>query len=100
MRKILYAAGVGLLNALVTITCGVAESVTDRFLLIPPSPWHPLFQALLTVFEFPLLTLYRLHDPQKLYHYLPVLIANSVLWATLFFAALVMWSSRCREEPA
>lgn len=74
---------------IVTLVCLVGEQMTARFLAIfEPGPSHPVWSAFLAAFEFPLLTVYRLVDPVRLSHYLPVMIANSLLWGYLLYTLI------------
>lgn len=85
---------------IVTLAVGLCELRSSNFHFFQsPDPSHPFWSTLLNILEVPLLTIYRVVDPQRVKYYLPVMTANSLLWGVVVNTAITIIKKRRRGSP-
>lgn len=67
------------------IIVGIVEFDTSSFLFQKPAPSHGFWVAMLSVLEFPLITICRVVEIPENDFYLIVFIMNSFLWAVIVY---------------
>jgi hypothetical protein len=87
--RALFFATVAVAHLVATVAAAIGELSTGGLLGIFLEPGYGAWRAALRVLEFPLLTIVRVSDPFRMSAYGPVMVLNSLLWASV--AYLVVW---------
>lgn len=84
-------------HLLATMVCSIGEYATSGFLGRFSRPAYPVFESILEVLKFPLLTMVNVGDPRMAPFAFPLLIVNSLLWglALVLVIGLFRKGMRC-----
>jgi hypothetical protein len=92
--RLLFFALVAAGHFVAATVAAVGEFCTSGFLGLFPEPPHAGWKAMLSVLEFPIVTIAKLSDPFRSYYYGHALVANSLLWAAVIYVLVSLMRRR------